>query len=74
MDKSLVTRIVLVCVVVGLYLVASRAGWYPRLVGPVAVLSVALIMFWPKRGDGGEGGDAPSRSEMLREIREEQRR
>lgn len=74
MDKSLVTRVVLVCVVVGLYLVASQSGLYPRLVGPVAVLSVALIMFWPKRDGGAEGGDVPSRSEMLREIREEQQR
>lgn len=74
MEKSLVTRIALVCVVVALYLVASQTGWQPKLVGPLAVAAVAVIMFWPKRKDDAEGSEVPSRSEMLRDIREEQQR
>lgn len=70
MDKSLVTRFALVCLVVALLLVATQMGWYPKLVGPIAVIAVAVIMFWPKSNDGADRG--PSRSEMLKEIRDEQ--
>ena len=70
MDKSLVTRFALVCLVVALVLVASQMGWYPKLVGPIAVIAVALIMFWPRSKNGVDQG--PSRSEMLKEIRDEQ--
>lgn len=69
MDKSLVIRVGLVCLVVVLYLIASQAGFYPKASGPVAVIAVAVIMFWPK-GKGVDRG--PSRSEMLRDIRSEQ--
>ncbi len=69
MDKPLLTRVVLVCVVVALYLIVSQLGWYPTLAGPVAVVLVAVIMFWPRRTGEDKG---PSRSEMLKEIRGEQ--
>lgn len=70
MEKSLATRLVLVCVVVAAVLVATQMGWYPKLVGPIAVIAVALIMFWPRPKGGADQG--PSRSEMLKEIRNEQ--
>lgn len=83
MNKQLIVRVVLVCVVVALYLVASQTGWHPKLAGPLAVAAVAVVMFWPKRGsaggedgaDGAEGAErVPSRREMLEEIRAEQRK
>lgn len=86
MNKQLIVRVVLVCVVVALYLVASQTGWHPKLAGPLAVAAVAVVMFWPKRGsaggaDGADGADGaegaervPSRREMLEEIRAEQRK
>lgn len=77
MNKQLIVRVVLVCVVVALYLVASQTGWHPKLAGPLAVAAVAVVMFWPKRGSaGGEDGAerVPSRREMLEEIRAEQRK
>ena len=54
---------------VALYLIVSQLGWYPTLAGPVAVVLVAVIMFWPRRTGEDKG---PSRSEMLKEIRGEQ--
>ena len=83
MNKQLIVRVVLVCVVVALYLVASQTSWHPKLAGPLAVAAVAVVMFWPKRGsaggedgaDGAEGAErVPSRREMLEEIRAEQRK
>lgn len=83
MNKQLIVRVVLVCVVVALDLVASQTGWHPKLAGPLAVAAVAVVMFWPKRGsaggedgaDGAEGAErVPSRREMLEEIRAEQRK
>lgn len=80
MNKQLIVRVVLVCVVVALYLVASQTGWHPKLAGPLAVAAVAVVMFWPKRGsangeDGAEGAErVPSRRDMLEEIRAEQRK
>lgn len=83
MNKQLIVRVVLVCVVVALYLVASQTGWHPKFAGPLAVAAVAVVMFWPKRGsaggedgaDGAEGAErVPSRREMLEEIRAEQRK
>lgn len=80
MNKQLIVRVVLVCVVVALYLVASQTGWHPKLAGPLAVAAVAVVMFWPKRGsaggaDGADGAErVPSRREMLEEIRAEQRK
>ncbi|PLA38531.1 hypothetical protein CYJ46_02315 [Corynebacterium coyleae] len=71
MNKPLVTRIALVCVVVVVFLIASQQGWYPKLAGPLAVVAVAAVMFWPRR-DGGEKG--PSRREVLGDIRSEQRK
>lgn len=80
MNKQLIVRVVLVCVVVALFLVASQTGWHPKLAGPLAVAAVAVVMFWPKRGsaggaDGADGAErVPSRREMLEEIRAEQRK
>lgn len=80
MNKQLIVRVVLVCVVVALYLVASQTGWHPKFAGPLAVAAVAVVMFWPKRGsaggeDGADGAErVPSRREMLEEIRAEQRK
>ena len=45
MNKPLIIRFALVAVVVAIYLVASEAGWYPKLAGPLAVLAVAAVMF-----------------------------
>ena len=70
MNRSLIVRFVLVTVVVALYLIASQAGWYPKLAGPIAVVAVAAVMFWPRRDRGPKG---PSRRELLNDIRAEQR-
>ena len=71
MNKPLIIRFVLVAIVVAIYLVASQAGWYPKLAGPLAVLAVAAVMFWPRRQSGAKG---PSRRELLDDIRAEQRK
>ncbi len=71
MNRSLIVRFVLVAVVVALYLIASQAGWYPKLAGPIAVVAVAAVMFWPRRERGPKG---PSRRELLNDIRAEQRK
>ena len=71
MNKPLIIRFALVAVVVAIYLVASEAGWYPKLAGPLAVLAVAAVMFGPRRGGGPKG---PSRRELLDDIRSEQRK
>lgn len=71
MNRSLIVRFVLVAVVVTLYLIASQAGWYPKLAGPIAVVAVAAVMFWPRRDRGPKG---PSRRELLNDIRAEQRK
>ena len=71
MNRSLIVRFVLVVVVVALYLIASQAGWYPKLAGPIAVVAVAAVMFWPRRDRGPKG---PSRRELLNDIRAEQRK
>lgn len=71
MNKPLIIRFGLVAVVVALYLVASQAGWYPKLAGPIAVIAVAAVMFWPRRGGGPKG---PSRRELLSDLRAEQRK
>ncbi|OFT57040.1 hypothetical protein HMPREF3151_08695 [Corynebacterium sp. HMSC05H05] len=70
MNKPLIIRFALVAVVVAIYLVASEAGWYPKLAGPLAVLAVAAVMFWPRRG----GPKGPSRRELLDDIRSESRK
>ena len=71
MNRSLIVRFVLVAVVVALYLIASQASWYPKLAGPIAVAAVAAVMFWPRRDRGPKG---PSRRELLKDIRAEQRK
>ncbi|WP_273407502.1 hypothetical protein [Corynebacterium ureicelerivorans] len=71
MNRSLIVRFVLVAVVVALDLIASQAGWYPKLAGPIAVVAVAAVMFWPRRDRGPKG---PSRRELLNDIRAEQRK
>lgn len=69
MNKPLLIRVGLVCLVVAVYLIASEQGWYPKLAGPLAVLAVAAVMFWPRRG----ADKGPSRREMLEDIRAEER-
>ena len=70
MNKPLIIRFALVAVVVAIYLVASEAGWYPKLAGPLAVLAVAAVMVGPRRG----GPKGPSRRELLDDIRSESRK
>lgn len=69
MDRDLVTRIVAVVVIVGAYLVASRFDFHNTIVAPLAVVAVAVVMFWPRRGDR-----APSTRAEIKQIREETKR
>ena len=48
MDKDLLVRIALVVLVVGAYLIADRVGFHSAVVAPVAVVLVAVVMFWPR--------------------------
>ncbi|MGV0375633.1 hypothetical protein ACUY2P_08650 [Corynebacterium hadale] len=48
MDKDLLTRIVLVVVTVALYIVASQTGFHTTIAAPIAVVIVAVVMFWPR--------------------------
>ncbi|UIZ91590.1 hypothetical protein JZY91_07490 [Corynebacterium sp. CNCTC7651] len=65
MDKDLVTRVVLVVLIVAAYLVASRAEFYTTIIAPLAVVLVAVVMFWPRR-DAADGSEA---SETARQRR-----
>ncbi|MCP1386734.1 hypothetical protein M5J20_00765 [Corynebacterium sp. TA-R-1] len=49
MDKDLIIRVVLVVAIVAGYLVASRAEFYNSVIAPLAVVAVAVVMFWPRR-------------------------
>lgn len=69
MDKDLITRIVAVVVIVAAYLVASRLDFHNGIVAPLAVVAVAVVMFWPRRGE-----QAPSTRAEIKRIREEQKR
>lgn len=69
MDKDLITRIVAVVLIVAAYLVASRFDFHNTVVAPLAVVAVALVMFWPRRGD-----KAPSTRAEIKQIREEAKR
>lgn len=71
MDKDLLTRVGLVVATVALYLIASRVEFYPSVVAPIAVVIVAVVMFWPRRGDSAE---KPTTREEIRHIREESKR
>ncbi|AKV58055.1 MULTISPECIES: hypothetical protein [Corynebacterium] len=51
MDKDLVVRIVLVVVTVIAYLIADTLEFHNTVLAPIAVLTVAVIMFWPRVGD-----------------------
>lgn len=51
MDKDLRVRIGLVVLTVAAYLIANRFEFHNSVLAPVAVVAVALIMFWPRVGD-----------------------
>lgn len=69
MDRDLVTRIAAVVVIVAAYLVASRLEFHETIVAPLAVVAVAVVMFWPRRGE-----QHPSTRAEIKQIREEQKR
>lgn len=69
MDKDLLTRIVAVVLIVAAYLVASGLNFHSTIVAPLAVVAVALVMFWPRRGE-----KAPSTRAEIKKIREENKR
>ncbi|MEH0147629.1 hypothetical protein V6D40_08150 [Corynebacterium sp. Q4381] len=69
MDRDLVTRIAAVVVIVAAYLVASRLEFHNEIAAPLAVVAVAVVMFWPRRGE-----HTPSTRAEIKEIREEQKR
>lgn len=71
MDKDLLTRVGLVVATVVLYLIATRVDFYPTVVAPIAVVIVAVVMFWPRRS---ETADTTSTREEIRHLREETRR
>lgn len=57
MDKDLLVRIALVVLVVGAYLIADRVGFHTVVVAPVTVVLVAVVMFWPRSTNRGDGTD-----------------
>ncbi|AQQ15651.1 hypothetical protein CGLAU_08480 [Corynebacterium glaucum] len=73
MDKDLLTRVGLVIATVVLYLIATRVDFYPTVVAPVAVIVVAVIMFWPRRSKAADTTTTSTREE-IRHLREETQR
>ncbi|SDR86739.1 hypothetical protein [Corynebacterium timonense] len=65
MDRDLVTRIALAAALIVLFLVASQTGFYVTVVGPLTVIGIAAIMFWP-RHDDEEIAEAPDESARSR--------
>ncbi|OFT83702.1 hypothetical protein [Corynebacterium sp. HMSC29G08] len=51
MDKDLAVRVALVVVTVVAYLIANRFEFHNTVLAPIAVVTVAVIMFWPRMGD-----------------------
>lgn len=72
MNRDLGIRFVLVAAVVVLYLVASHFNFHNSVLAPASVVAVALIMFWPRRGDGD--GDKHSARQAIQRAQEEARR
>lgn len=58
MDKDLLVRIALVVLVVGAYLIADRVEFHSAVAAPLAVVLVAVVMFWPRSTHRGDGADA----------------
>lgn len=72
MNRDLGIRFALVAAVVVLYLVASHFNFHNSVLAPASVVAVALIMFWPRRGDGD--GDKHSARQAIQRAQEEARR
>lgn len=72
MNRDLGIRFTLVAAVVVLYLVASHFNFHNSVLAPASVVAVALIMFWPRRGDGD--GDKHSARQAIQRAQEEARR
>lgn len=70
-SKDLGIRFALVAAVVVAYLVAAHYNFHNSVVAPVAVVAVALIMFWPR--SSRHDGERSARRE-LRRARDEARR
>lgn len=70
MDRDLVTRIVLAAAFIVAFLVASQAGFYVNVVGPVAVLGIAAVMFWPRHDDEGDEADEATETGGQTEVDE----
>lgn len=70
MNRDLGIRFALVAAVVVLYLVASHFNFHNSVLAPASVVAVALIMFWPRRGDG----DKHSARQAIQRAQEEARR
>ncbi|WP_291314247.1 hypothetical protein [Corynebacterium sp. UBA2622] len=51
MDRDLITRFVLCSALLAVFLVASFTHFHVNVVGPVAVIGVAVVMFWPRHAD-----------------------
>lgn len=74
MNRDLGIRFALVAAVVVLYLVASHFNFHNSVLAPASVVAVALIMFWPRRGDGDGDGDKHSARQAIQRAQEEARR
>jgi len=61
MDRDLITRLVVSAAFIVAFLVASMAGFHVNIVGPLAVVGIAVAMFWPRHAD--EEPDAPAGGE-----------
>lgn len=60
MDRDLLTRAALCCLLVAAVVVAAQTGRYLNVVAPVAVVGVAAVMFWPRRTDGSQHSPSDS--------------
>lgn len=50
MDRDLLIRMALCCVLVAAVLVTTQTRHFNGIVAPLAVIGVAVVMFWPRRG------------------------
>ncbi|WP_158268479.1 hypothetical protein [Corynebacterium liangguodongii] len=48
MDRDLLARIIVCCLLVAAFLTASSTGRFVGIVGPLSVVGVAVAMFWPR--------------------------
>ncbi|QPK82697.1 hypothetical protein G7Y29_07380 [Corynebacterium qintianiae] len=58
MDRDLLTRVALCCVLVAAVLIASQTGRFMNVVAPLAVVGVAVVMFWPRHRGGHDAAPA----------------